>query len=155
MRIMDKLFELVAGILLERPVRHRTLSEIRDELVLSGQQAQEHLATAAATPENRETLRHVIGIERWGQNRLQNALGEPLVMDESDEYFPAGDTKWETLREAFRETRRETVALAAKLDQANIDRELAIPHNQWGDLSVHGWLNYLKTHAARDVNGMS
>lgn len=154
MRIMDKLFELVAGILLERPVRHKTLSEIRDELVLSGQKAQQHLATATATPENRETLRHVIGIERWGQNRLQVALGEPLVMDESEEYFPAGDTTWGTLREAFRETRRQTVALAAKLDRANIERALTIPHNQWGDLSVHGWLNYLKTHAARDVNSI-
>jgi hypothetical protein len=151
MGLMDRVSQLLADLLLERPVRNKMLGEIREELNSSGREAQQRLATAADTGENREVLRHIIGIERWGQRRLQVALGEPLLIDESDPYYPAGDASWEELQAMFQETRRKTVAIAGELDQANVGRELTVPHNQWGNLTVYGWFQYLQGHANRDV----
>jgi hypothetical protein len=151
MGLMDRVSRLLADLLLERPVRDKTLAEIRTELDSSGREAQQRLATVADTAQNREALGHIIGIERWGQRRLQVALGEPLLMDESDGYYPAGDASWEQLQELFQETRRHTVAIAGELDQANVGRALAVPHNQWGNLTVYGWLHYLQSHANRDM----
>lgn len=151
MGMMNRIYQLASDLLIERPVQGKTLAELRGELEASGRQAQQRLATAGNLQENRQTLRHIIGIERWGQRRLQVALGEPLVMDESDHYVPAGRAGWDGLRHAFRETRQETVTLVQRLEAAGVDRDRTIPHNQWGDLSVHGWLNYLNGHASRDV----
>jgi hypothetical protein len=155
MGLMDRVSQLLADLLLERPVRNKTLGEIRDELDSSGREAEQRLATAADTGQNREALRHIIGIERWGQRRLQAALGEPLLLDESDGYYPASDASWEQLQEMFQETRRKTLAIAGELDQANVGREVTVPHNQWGNLTVYGWLQYLRSHANRDVNGIN
>ena len=151
MGLVDKVFDWLGNLLLERPARDKPLSSFREELAKAGQDAQQQLQEAADTPENREALRHVIAIERWGQRRLQVALGERLVMDESDAYYPAADAGWDQLRETFLKTRRETLSLTHELDEAGVGRDVKVPHNQWGDLSVYGWLQYLKGHASRDV----
>lgn len=151
MGLRDKLYQLASNLILERPVQDKKLAELREELEASGREAQQLLAVAGDLQENRETLRHVIGIERWGQRRLQVALGEPLLMDESDKYFPVEHAGWDKLRQTFQETRQETVTLVCKLEEVDVSRDLTIPHNQWGDLSVNGWLNYLNGHASRDV----
>lgn len=155
MGLKNRLFHVIADLLVERPVRNKTLAELREDLDNSGREAQQRLVAAADTQQNREVLRHVIGIERWGRRRLQVALGEPLVMDESDEYYPAEDAGWDQLRDIFRETRQKTVTIVKKLDKANVGRDVTIPHNQWGNLSVYGWLHYLNGHANRDVNGIN
>lgn len=151
MGLVDKVFHLLGKLLMERPARDKSLADLREELQVTGREAQQHLDGIDDTPQNREALRHVIAIERWGQRRLEVALGEPLVMDESDEYIPAEDAGWDRLQETFRETRQKTVTLARKLDEEGVGREQTVPHNQWGDLSVHGWLYYLNFHANRDV----
>jgi hypothetical protein len=151
MGLVDKVFHLLGKLLMERPARDKSLADLREELQVTGREAQQHLDGIDDTSQNREALRHVIAIERWGQRRLEVALGEPLVMDESDEYTPAEDVGWDRLQEAFRETRQKTVTLARKLDEEGVDHEQTVPHNQWGDLSVHGWLYYLNFHANRDV----
>jgi hypothetical protein len=91
-------------------------------------------------------LSHVVGIERWGQRRLQVALGEPLLMDEYDNYRPARDLDWQGLQAEFQATRRETIALAQRLEQAGAEAT-RVNHNSFGDLSVRGWLYYLGRHA--------
>ena len=155
MGLFDKVFDWLGNLLLERPAQGKTLTDFREELAKAGQDAQQQLEAAADTPENREALRHVIAIERWGQRRLQVALGEPLVMDESDAYYPAGDADWDQLRQTFLKTRQETLALTHELDEADVGRDVKVPHNQWGDLSIYGWLQYLNGHASRDVNGIN
>lgn len=155
MGLTEKAFDLLGDLLLERPAQGKTLAAFREEMEAAGREAQQRLAEAAGTPKNVETLRHIIGIERWGQRRLQVALGEPLVMDESDCYYPPPEAGWDQLRETFRETRRETVALAHRLDKADVGRDVTVPHNQWGDLTVYGWLNYLNGHANRDMKGIN
>lgn len=155
MGLVEKVFDLVGHLLLERPARDKTLANFREEMEAAGRDAQQRLAKAADTPENVEALRHIIGIERWGQRRLQVALGEPLVMDESDCYYPPTDAGWDQLRETFRETRQETVALVRRLGEADVGRDVKVPHNQWGDLTVRGWLSYLNGHANRDMKGIN
>jgi hypothetical protein len=96
---------------------------------------------------NRRVLNHIIGIERWGQRRLKVALGEPFLQDEYNGYRPARETSWEALKTAFAQTRAETVALARTLAAQPGLASKRIRHNDYGDLSVGGWLNYLRTHA--------
>ncbi len=85
---------------------------------------------------------------------MQVALGEPLLIDESDRYLPPADIPWDELRRCFLETRRETLGLVRRLEEANVGRDVTVPHNQWGDLTVYGWLNYLKGHAHRDLRAV-
>ena len=154
MGLVQKAFDLLGHLLLERPAQDKTLADFREEMEAAGRDAQQQLAEAGGTPENVESLRHIIGIERWGQRRLQVALGERLVMDESDRYYPPAAAGWEQLRETFRETRQETVTLVRRLDVADVGRDVTVPHNQWGELTVYGWLNYLNGHANRDMKGI-
>jgi hypothetical protein len=96
---------------------------------------------------NRRVLNHIIGIERWGQRRLKVALGEPFLQDEYNGYRPARETSWEALKTQFAQTRAETVALARTLAAQPGAISTRIRHNDYGDLSVGGWLNYLRNHA--------
>jgi hypothetical protein len=155
MGLADRVFQLMAEMLLERPVRDKTLPEFRKELEETGQNIQRQLGTADETQKNRDALRHIICIERWSQQRVKAALGEPFVMDESDGYLPAAEITWDQLQGAFRETRQETLALVRKLDEANVGRDLRVRHNQWGNLTVYGWLNYMNGHANRDAKGFN
>jgi hypothetical protein len=147
MAFIDGLYRFAASLLIERPARKRTLAELIAELELSGQTAEERIAAASDNPDNRRTLCHIISIERWGQPRLIVPLGEPFVMDESDQYCPDEDSEWDELADTFRTTRRETVTLARQLQDEGIDPGAKVPHNQWGPFSVAGWLYYLNYHS--------
>jgi hypothetical protein len=155
MGLIERAFNLLGDLLLERPAQGKTLADFRREIESAGRDALQRLAVVDDTVENVEALRHIIGIERWGQRRLRVALGEPLIMDESDRYYPPTETSWDQLRQEFRQVRRETVALAHKLEEAEVCRDVKVPHNQWGALTVYGWLNYLNGHANRDVKGIN
>ena len=154
MGITDKLFHLLGGLLFERPAQKKSIEELRSSLKETHHAALQSIEEAPDTDENREILRHVIGIERWGQRRLQVALGEPPVMDEYDEYRP-DNTDLPALRDAFDETRQETIELTHELARTNGNGTTTVSHNQWGDLSVRGWLNYLNGHAQRDIKGLN
>lgn len=155
MGLIERALHLLGNLLLERPTQGKTLADFRREIESAGRDALQRLAAADDTPENVEALRHIIGIERWGQRRLQVALGEPLIMDESDRYYPPTNTGWDQLQQEFRQARQETVALAHRLEEADVCRGVKVPHNQWGALTVCGWLNYLNGHANRDVKGIN
>lgn len=155
MGITDTLFHLLGDLLFERPAQKKSIEELRTSLQESHRAALQTIEEAPDTDENREILRHVIGIERWGQRRLRVALGEPLVMDEYDEYRPAKDTSLPALQESFDETRRDTIKITHELAGTHGNGATTVPHNQWGDLSVRGWLNYLNSHARRDIKGLN
>lgn len=154
MAITEKIFHLLGNLLFERPARNRSLQELRAELEQTGQEAERRIAAARDTDDNCETLRHVIAIERWGQRRLEVFLGEPYVRDECDAYYPAAGAGLDALQERFTEARAQTLALARRLQEAGVNGERAVLHNQWGMLSAQGWLNYLNGHAIRDVKGL-
>ncbi len=93
-------------------------------------------------------LRHITGIERWGQSRLRAFLGAPLVRDEYDDYRPGKELDLDGQRSAFRETRDETIELVRQIAKANVPDSVTVAHNDFGPLSVRGWLRYLDAHAS-------
>lgn len=141
----------IAGLILERPARKRSLAEHGEHLNQAGGGILDYLARARDSERNRAQLGHIIGIERWGQQRLRALLGEPLVIDEYDAYRPASDTVWEALVVLFRVTREETLDIVDALASSGIDLSATVPHNQYGPLTARGWLRYLDIHANAEV----
>ncbi|NOK63504.1 MAG: hypothetical protein GFH27_549371n3 [Chloroflexi bacterium AL-W] len=147
MGFRDQLTALVVGLFFERPARNRTLAELARDLETSGQKITTRLGVFNESLPNRIQLLHIVGIERWGQRRLRVALGEPPLLDEYDDYRPDSALAWDELRTTFGETRRETVQLAQTLIDQDVDGATLVRHNQFGPLSIRGWLHYLNTHA--------
>ena len=145
----EMLFHFGAQVALERP--KRSLDQHALRLEQGGKEIEAALKAATGSERNCKLLSHVIGIERWGQRRLQTALGEPLVMDEYDGYRPPRDRDWTGLLADFRQTRQETLALVRKLEQAGLPADFRAPHNEFGPLSAGGWLRYLDMHARGEI----
>ena len=118
------------------------------ELAKSGKEIDARMARTKNPEYAQGLLRHITGIERWGQKRLQVFLGEPLVDDEYDGYRPGKDLDLDGQRAAFCETREETVELVHQLKQANVPDSVTVAHNDFGPLSARGWLRYLDAHAS-------
>jgi len=131
---------------LERPFRNLPAEQMAERLELDGRTLERTFAAATDSPHNRQLLSHVSGIERWGQSRLQVALGAPLALDEYDGYRPAREASWAELQDAFHSTRQQTVALARQLGPA-VEAGVHVPHNQFGLLTLRSWLRYLDIHA--------
>lgn len=146
MTLVDLLRNPVINLLLVRPGRKRSFAEWALKLDQDGE-AIVHRIRDKQSPLAKTTLRHITGIERWGQRRLQAALGEPFVQDEYDGYQPDVNDDWATLLDAFRTTRQMTVALTQQLAAAGLTDQVMVSHNQFGPLPVRAWLSYLDTHA--------
>jgi hypothetical protein len=131
---------------LEQPFRSLTAEQMAERLELDGRTLERTFAAAKDSESNRKLLSHITGIERWGQTRLQVALGAPLAIDEYNGYRPARDDSWAELQDAFRSTRQQTVDLARQLGPA-VEAVVHVPHNQFGPLTVRSWLRYLDMHA--------
>lgn len=113
----------------------------------SGETLHQHLTNAADTYANYECLTHIIAIERWGQRRLRTLLGQPVMHDECDDYAPSVALFWPDLIDEFRDTRQDTIELVQELEQAGVDPNERVGHNELGMLSVKGWVRYLDMHA--------
>jgi len=133
----------------ERGARGHSYQSLGQRLATSGEEVADRTERMADTPKNRAQANHIIGIERWGQRRLRVALGEPLLHDEYDGYRVQGDTV-AALREAFRSTRAETLALVQQLEAAGLPPATTVPHNDMGETTLRGWLYYLTVHASRE-----
>jgi hypothetical protein len=140
----------MADLFFERPARRLSLADLATRLETAGKAIERRLAAPPDNEWNRNQIRHIVGIERWSQQRVRVALGSPLVMDEYDDYRPAANLPWEQMRTTFQDTRRETVALIRELERAGIPTGTKVPHNQFGDLSVGGWFQYMNNHANRE-----
>jgi hypothetical protein len=141
---------LAAQLFFERPAWRRGYAQMIARLEESGQKLSARAARASDSQLSRRQIRHIIGIERWGQRRLGTFLGEPPTLDEYDDYRPPAEQSWAEYQEALRQTRAETVALARQLQAAQVD-DLKVAHNDFGDLSALGWLQYLLGHADREA----
>jgi len=145
MSFLGKARQSITNLVIELPARISGMDRLIDQLENSGVAIEKRAAGAGGRANNRETLAHVVGIERWGQQRLRVALGEPLVLDEYDTYRPEGD--WPELVQSFRQTRQETISLIKSIRMARLDLGTCIRHNQFGEISLLGWIFYLKFHA--------
>lgn len=137
----------IAHILIELPARSTGMDRLIQRLELSGQQLSKKIRAIKGRPTNQKTLAHIIGIERWGQRRLRVALGEPFILEEYDSYRPTTQD-WDQLLQTFHATRQETISLCKSLRMAGVDFSTRIQHNQFGEISLLGWLFYLHIHAS-------
>jgi hypothetical protein len=144
----NPLLPALRNLFLERPARKRDFAYFASKLEASGKELEARFAAAADSPENRRQLRHIVGLERWGQRRLRTALGEAPVQDEMDEYAPPRGQSLLDLRAAFAATRRETVVLVRQLEARGVPSDWVIPHNEFGPLTLRAWLRYLDLHAS-------
>lgn len=137
---------LFAHLLLERPAARTGVDALAARLEARGGP----LAAVAEAGEDaaaRTQLRHVIAIERWGQNRLRVALGDQAFeRDESRGYAPPEDEPRTQLIERFDGVRRATVALARRVADADAGA-IVVEHNSLGPISARAWLRYLQVHA--------
>jgi hypothetical protein len=148
MSFISRVIQIGAQVVLERPVQTLSLDAQRTALHASGERLALDLGMVRDTPAHRRLLRHIIGIERWGQRRLRSVLGSPLLHDEYLSYSPAPNRSWEELKSDFREVRQTTLDLIEELRQAGPAVMCCpIPHNQFGMLTPKAWLRYLDLHA--------
>ncbi len=75
-RTANKVFSRVA---VKRPARKLSLGELATRLEEAGKDLEFRYGAALDNPANREKLRHVVGMERWGQRRLEVLLGKELL----------------------------------------------------------------------------
>lgn len=144
----DEISDLAVRRLIEQPAEGQSFLKLEGSLQSSGERLEARAAGVSDTERNRELLRHIIGIERWGRARLHSAvLLRPWVMDEHHDYKPPKGKTVSELAEIFAEQRRRTVALAHSLHEAPPRLNDKVPHNGLGPLSVRGWLRYLQLHA--------
>jgi hypothetical protein len=148
MAFKDSIAQLIAGLFLENPAKSKSFAQLRTALELSGIQMQARLESGLPNP---ELLRHIIQIERWGQNRLRGGLGEVrFEMDRSGAYAPDVALDWDDLKVEISRVRQETLEIARRLELANPSPGPVV-HNQFGPISVKGWLRYLNVHASTEL----
>jgi hypothetical protein len=148
--IKNWLVHTAASFVLERPARKKTFAELIDKLEQSGQAIEAQAAAAVDNAANREQLRHISGIERWGQRRLRVFLSKTFIQDEYDGYQPVATLNLAQQREFFHKTRQATIELARQLANAKISETATVRHNFVGALSARAWLSYLESHASRE-----
>jgi len=147
MALTDKITQGVGQLFFEKPSKNKTLAEWSAKLEEGGRMIDDRAAKTTKTEKTEKTLRHVSGIERWGQSRLQVFLGESFQHDEYDEYRPERDLTLDQQRDFFRETRQETLNIVQQLIDAEVTTDQRVDHNDFGPFTANGWLRYLNTHA--------
>ncbi|MDB5044048.1 MAG: DNA-binding protein [Deinococcus sp.] len=146
--VSQQVKDLVVAQLLERPARNASYAGLGQALERGGMFLTGRAGRATDTPGNREVLAHIIGIERWGQNRLRVALGQrPMEQDDYSPYRPPADASLSELQDLLSQTRARSVDLARQLHAAAPNDDLKIEHNDFGPLTAKGWLQYLTQHA--------
>lgn len=139
--------KLILNFFIERPGAKKTVPQWQQQFEQSGRHLLERAEAVDDSDMNRKVMSHIIGIERWGQSRLKVGLGEPFIKDEYNDYRPARDADWETLKGQFAKTRSETTALLGQIEAKSVDTSTKVVHNQHGRISLKGWMRYLDMHA--------
>ncbi|MCB0083161.1 MAG: DinB family protein [Caldilineaceae bacterium] len=127
--------------------RNKSLNELISQSEASGKIIWDDLKDKSDTPANREKLRHIISIERWGQRRLKTLLGEPPLTDEYNGYQPAESLDFKALRAEFKSTRAETAKLLRTLQKKGLAKTGQAYHNSMGEIPITVWAGYLTMHA--------
>ncbi|HRW10099.1 MAG TPA: DinB family protein [Caldilineaceae bacterium] len=126
---------------------NKSLADLIQSARAGGQSIDSHLQGKPDNAHNRQQMRHVIGIERWGQRRLQTVLGEPAIHDEYNGYQPDEELDLATLRQEFAATRAKTLEIVHAIQQKGLADSATANHNDMGDVSLKLWVRYLTMHA--------
>ena len=150
-----------AKLFIERPAQKKSFVDLREKLESTAGEIKSRIETIdAAAPSEKvvDKLRHIIAIERWGQERMllffADNYAESAVTDENYGYEPAKDLCWQGLGESFGEARAKTIEIARVLETGTGIKQDKIPQNDMGPLSAKAWLQYLNIHAAMEAKGI-
>ncbi len=148
----EELKALLVERVLERPSDGQTYAALAQRLERQGEGLLARLDALPDTPRNWEVLRHIIGIEAWGQARLQALMdGGEVPTDGYRAYRPDESLGLKPLAAEFGHTRARTAALARTLGLHPPDAGVRARHNSLGALSARGWLRYLLLHAGAEA----
>lgn len=128
-------------------VRNKSLNELISAAEAGGKTIMDNLKDKPDTPANRKQMRHIIGIERWGQRRLKTLLGEPPLTDEYDGYQPAESLDFNALKAEFKSTRAETAKILRTIQKKGLAKTGKALHNGMGEIPITIWAGYLTMHA--------
>ena len=148
--MLRRLMGTILRFIVVTPARSTTMNELITRLQQNGGTISQTMHAAPDIPKNRKQIAHIVGIERWGLNRMRTAFGEKMGHEEYDAYRPNNGLTTEQMAQAFDETRTETIALAEQIETENKAEAIA-PHNDMGDISLKAWLFYLDQHAMREL----
>lgn len=151
MGIAGGLKRQVVDLMVERPGRKKDYAAWIAALEASGRAIEARAAKGKYPELTAKVLRHISGIERWGQSRLRVFLGAPFVHDEYDNYRPGEGLTADEQRAFFCSTREETIRLAQQVRAAGLAGTETVLHNSFGPLTARGWLSYLESHAKREA----
>jgi hypothetical protein len=138
---------LITSWFVENPAQKQSFAQLTAKLENTKTVIDARVLSVASQnlEKHRATMRHIIGIERWGTERLKVALGEAFKRDGQKDYHPDSGRDLTALLEDFKLTRLETLRVAKLVEQQNPNAKVL--HNNLGDLSIKGWLGYLNLHA--------
>ena len=145
--IKDFLYKSAGQFMFERPVRTTSYVKLIRSLEKGREVVDERIALAEESAENREQLAHIVGIERWAQSRLRGFLGGRYEMDDYDQYAPSTSLSVAEMRNEFNEAREATVETVRRLDLSGVMSYEKVPHNQFGELTSRGWIQYILGHS--------
>ncbi len=150
MALRETVLKLVAPLFIENPAQKQSFAQLTLRLEKSQGEIADRIngVKARNLERHRATMRHIIGIERWGTERLKVALGEAFKPDGQKDYHPDPNTDFAALLEDFNNTRLETLRVAKLVEQQNPNAK--IEHNGLGELSIKGWLAYLNIHSSME-----
>lgn len=139
--------KFIRYLLIDRKANQLSLAEHAQTMAQDGQSLLQKYRDVADNDIHQRVISHIIGIERWGQQRLKGFLGHPYQTDEYNEYRPEKGLSVAQLVEEFENTRAETVTIARLISEAQNLVTEEVPHNQFGSLTAKSWLYYLNFHA--------
>ena len=146
MWLRETALKIIVPLFVENPAQKKSFAQLQANLEKSKTIIETRVIKTASQnlEQHRATLRHIIGIERWGTERLKVALGEAFKSDGQKDYHPDSSLDLTQLLQEFTKTRLETLRVAKLLESAN--SSIKIEHNNFGPISVKGWLGYLNVH---------
>lgn len=146
----ETVLKLVAPLFIENPAQKQSFAQLTARLEKTQNEIANRINAVKTQnlEKHRATLRHIIGIERWGTERLKVALGETFKPDGQKDYHPNPNSNFAALLEDFNNTRFETLRVAKLVEQQNPNAK--VEHNGFGPLSVKGWLAYLNIHSSME-----
>lgn len=147
MTISQRMLHFAAWVMFERPWQSADYAKLQTQLSASGATLVATMRHTSDTPQNRDIVRHIIGIEAWAQQRLQSLINGPAYSAEYDHLQPAQTLTITELADIMASTRAQSIAIITQLQHAGIGLIQTIPHNQFGTMSVVAWARYITSHA--------
>ncbi len=145
--MMNPMVWMLKTFMFDRPSRNKSFAALGQSLTEGRDAIMTRIEASDGNEKSHKQLTHLIGVERWAQNRVKVALGEAFIDEEYDRYRPARDAAWLTLKDEFWTTRNASIALTKALDAAKVDRNTLVAHNQFGEIPVRAWLQYIYGHS--------